>query len=52
MSELGLNEISKNLLSLYNVEIQKILLEISSEYNIDKNVLLRKYIKDDNLHHL
>ena len=49
MSELGLNEISKNLLSLYNVEIQKILLEISSEYNIDKNVLLRKYIKDDNL---
>lgn len=49
MSELGLNEISKSLLSLYNVEIKKILLEISSEYNIDKNILLRKYINEDNL---
>ena len=47
MSELGIEEISKYLLALYTEQTKKILLEISANYNINKDELLKKYVNND-----
>lgn len=48
MNNLKMDDISKYLISIYNVELEKILLNISDEYNIDKDELFGKYIQNNN----
>lgn len=50
MSEiLTIENISRDIISLYSDNLKNILINISKEYDIDKNVLLSKYLKFDNL---
>ena len=52
MSELSLDEISKNIHILFSSQLKKILTEISNDYSIDKNKLLTKYISTNSLNNI
>lgn len=52
MSELSLDDISKNIHILFSSQLKKILIEISNEYAIDKNKLLTKYVGNTSLNNI